>query len=70
MEQLPEAASVGNRAPTDGGGVSGGVLSSASDDDGGGFKSAMRQQLSKRAGLHHQHAAQHGARSRARTWPG
>ena len=36
MEQLPEAASVGNRAPTDGGGVSGGVLlPSASDDDGG-----------------------------------
>ena len=47
MEQLPEAASVGNRAPTDGGGVSGGVPSSASDDDGGGFKTAMREQLSK-----------------------
>ena len=34
-------------------------------------QSAMREQLSKKgAGLHHQHAAQHGARSRACAWPG
>jgi hypothetical protein len=34
-------------------------------------QSAMREQLSEEgAGLHHQHAAQHGARSRACAWPG
>ena len=41
------AASVGNRAPTHGGGESEGVLSFASDDDGGGFQAQSASRAKK-----------------------